>query len=117
MTELPFKHLSSWNFKMFGKEDVAKLAETLSLIKSLCSFSLEFNFDSEYLLTPDDFFLFRNLPVTSVDISALDLKRDNIKNFDEIMKQMKIRDMYSLEEHCSVKKFGPGDIYRTIKKN
>ena len=51
------------------------------------------NFVSDYLLTPEDFELLKNLPVTHVDLHALNLTKDNIKVFRKIMKQMKIRDI------------------------
>ena len=81
------------------------------------------NFVSDYLLTPEDFELLKNLPVTHVDLHALNLTKDNIKVFRKIMKQMKIRDidfeeeLYDDEDFIiGVERFGPGDIYRTIKE-
>ena len=108
------------------------MAKTLSLIKSLYQsynqpyyffgFKLKRNPFSDYLLTPEDFELLKNLPVTSVDLEALDLTKDNIKIFRKTMKQMKIREIDFEEElyqnkefEINIERFGPSDIYRTIK--
>ena len=102
LTDLPLKFLQSYQFKIFGKKDVAKMANTVAQIKSLngnhsqlcfSGFHLKENFNSDYLLTPDDFALLKNLPVTLVDLHALDLTKDNINVFGEIMKQMKIQEI------------------------
>ena len=131
LTDLPFKYLTSYQFKVYGKGDVSKMAKTLALIKSLdgnlsqssCSgFHLKRNFVSDYLLTHEDFELLKNLPVTLVDLHALDLTKDNINVFSEIMKQMKIQEIeYDEDElfgnkdfRIDVERFGPGGVYNTI---
>eukprot|EP00111_Clytia_hemisphaerica_P014367 TCONS_00042297-protein len=132
LTDLPFKYLRSHQFNIYGKRDVQMMVSTISKIKSrqgdhknssfLRGFQLMRNVVSDYLLTPDDFKLLKNLPLTYVDLRALDLKQDNIKDFREIMKQMKILDIkfyYQLfprrkDFRIDVEKFGPGRIYNTI---
>ena len=128
LADLPFKFLKSYQFKIFEKGDVVRMAKTLSLIKSLCGpnskyyrrgFHLIRSYVSDYRLTLEDFELLKNLPVTSVDLEALDLKQDNITDFREIMNEMKIRDIYFYDElfpdfEIYVDDFGPGGIYKTI---
>ena len=131
LTDLPFRYLHSYQFKIFGKVDVLMMVLTISKIKYLqgdhknfyrCKgFQLKRNFVSDYLLTPDDFKLLINLPLTYVDLHALDLTKGNIKEFGEIMKQMKILEIEYDDElfqnedfEIDVEEFGPGGIYKTI---
>ena len=130
LTDLPFKYLSSYQFKIFGRRDVMDMARILSSIKSLyrpykepynrSGLHLQSNMVSDYLFTPEDFALLKNLPLTSVYLNALDLKKDNIKDFRKIMKEMKIREIdYSLDENedfeIDIEEFGPDGVYKTIK--
>ena len=131
LTDLPFKQLKSYQFKIFGKENVSQMAKTVALIKSLhwnpnqCSsrcFHIKQNFLSDYLLTPEDFELLKNLPVTSVNLHALDLTKDNVKDFRDIMKQMKIiqieydrQELESAGFRINVENWGFGGIYKTIR--
>ena len=132
LTHLPFNFLMSHHFKIVGRRDVVGMTKIVSQIKSLrrscfnsdyfSGFHLKRNYVSDYLLTPEDFKSLKNLPVTHVDLHALDLKKENIKNFREIMKLMKIRDieyekeLYEDEDfEIYVEDFGPDGIYSTIK--
>ena len=87
----------------------------------LSGFNLKLNCLSDYLLTPYDFALLKNLPVTQVNLNALDLTQSNIKDFGKSMKQMIIRNIYFDKallhnQHLKVvfDKFGPRVIYKQL---
>ena len=130
MTDLPFRYLKSWNFQLDKKGDATAVAKILSRMKSLRwhhnfysyrGFHLKRNFVTLYQLSVEEFALFKDLPVTSVDIEALALTKDNVKDFREIMNGMKILDLCFLDcdfddEDFEVveEDFGPNGIYKTI---
>uniref|UniRef100_A0A7M5X9I4 F-box domain-containing protein n=1 Tax=Clytia hemisphaerica TaxID=252671 RepID=A0A7M5X9I4_9CNID len=131
LTDLPFRHIKSFQFEIFGSEDVVRMVETLSKIKSLheppikksyfSGFYLYRNYSSDYQYKPKDFSLLKSLPVKSVDLDALDLQRHNIKDFREMMNEMQILEIDDYyfdgkDFKLAVEKFGPAGIYRTIKE-
>uniref|UniRef100_A0A7M5V8S1 F-box domain-containing protein n=1 Tax=Clytia hemisphaerica TaxID=252671 RepID=A0A7M5V8S1_9CNID len=120
LTDLPIKFLISWNFEFHegGIEDIAK---TLSRMKHLTEFYLQQNYHV-FLLSPEELALFKDVPITCLELCVLDLKRDNIDKFQNVMKEMKIKfiewgDYKGPEDfdfEITVKPFGLGGIYKTI---
>ena len=48
------------------------------------------DFDTDYRMTPEDFALFKNLPVKESNLAALDLTPENLIEFRHVMSQMEI---------------------------
>ena len=80
-----------------------------------------FSQGEECKLSPEELALFRNLPVTDLDLSALDLKKDSVEEFSEIIKEMRVKDIVYDEEdfedfEITVENFSdPAGFFRTIK--
>ena len=121
LTDLPFESLFSYNFNM-QEGQIDNAAWILSNIKSMkardAEFQLRPDFVTFYKITPEEFALFQNLPVTLVELWALDLTESNVVEFREIMEKMKIEhiefDKGDFDFEISIKKFGPADRYKTI---
>ena len=76
---------------------------------------------AQYLLSPEDFAYFKNLPIKEIDLGALQLTKENIIKFRQIMMQMEITQIHCYEGNykdedfsVTVKHFGPGGMFRTI---
>ena len=120
LTDLPIKSLISWHFK-FEKGKFEYIARTISEMKHLTKFYLQQNYTS-YVLLPEELALFKKVPITYLDLDVLDLKRENVVEFRDVMKEMKIeciewdddKDPEDIPFEIDVKAFGPGGIYKTI---
>ena len=117
LTDLPVQGLLSWHFRM-SEENIHETVKTLSKMKNLKDFKIYPNNQTNFKLTPKDFELFKHLPVTSVDLDALDLTKDNLSEFRQIMLEMKIEDIdweinYD-DFEITITDFGPRGIYKTI---
>uniref|UniRef100_A0A7M5VDP0 F-box domain-containing protein n=1 Tax=Clytia hemisphaerica TaxID=252671 RepID=A0A7M5VDP0_9CNID len=121
LTDLPIKYLYSSNFE-FEKRHFRDIVNTLSRIKSLIGFGIYNDLDDDKL-TPDELELFKDIPINNLDVDSLDLRKDNVDDFQNIMKGMKITDiempycgyddsLYDIK--LEIKNVGPGGIYRTI---
>ena len=86
-----------------------------------------FRFDEDsrkgFKFSPQEFALFKVLPVNFLHLDTLDLSsEDNIIKFGEIMKEMQIEEIDGDEEYNAeseefellVEKFDPDGIYETI---
>ena len=96
-TDLPFKQLDSWHFST-KENDICSTVKTLSEIKTLSKFKLREDLVTNYKLTPINFALFKHLPGKSVDLSALDLRKNNINEFRQIMLEIKIEDIFIIKD-------------------
>ena len=119
LTDLPFRVLHSWHF-IIDEENIHETVTTLSKIKTLNELKLTTDRVTNYKMTPKDFELFKHLPVKEVDLRALDLTKDNLNEFRQIMQGMKIEYIEFNSEHykdfeITIKGFGPfGSLYSTI---
>ena len=118
MVDLPIIFLESSNL-LFKKGEISKIISTLQKIKTLAEFRL-FG-DNEYKLTPEEFKLFKVLPMTLVQLEALDLTAENIGEFRDIMRSMQLimlewdkRNFQDLDVELSLKTFGPNGSFLTI---
>ena len=115
LVDLPIKKISSLNFE-FKKETIEGIVKTLSSIETLEDFRI---FNSDYKLSVAEFAMFKDLPVVSLYLEALDLKSTNIAEFGKIMRQMEINFLECYDIDCEdldiiIKSHGPGNIFQTI---
>ena len=115
---LPIKYLSTQNFSI----------GTWNHRKSRYDFiKIYFRIDEDsrkgFKFSPQEFALFKVLPVNFLHLDTLDLSsEDNIIKFGEIMKEMQIEEIDGDEEYNAeseefellVEKFDPDGIYETI---
>ena len=73
------------------------------------------------MLSPKELALFKKAPVVYLDLSVLDLKRENVVEFRDVIEEMEIanidwgdKDLEDIPFEINVKDFGPGGIYKTI---
>ena len=119
---LPIPVLATNDFKM-DNEKLAQIANTLSEMKSLSRLIIVCSIYQEAFskLSPEELALFRNLPVTDLDLLALDLKKDNIEEFSEVIKGMRVGNILYDERDfvdfkITIQEIWDGsDIYQTIK--
>ena len=91
LTDLPIKMLVAWHFE-FEKEKFEYIAKSLSQMKHLTEFYLQQNYVI-YVLSPKELALFKKVPIAYLDLSVLDLKRENVVEFRDVMKEMKIKNI------------------------
>ena len=115
-TELPIQQVKT-NFNM-NKENVGDFVKTLSKMKSLQHLHIVWN---GFKLSPEEFALFKDLPVKTINLSALDLTKKKIPKFRQIMNEMKIEKLVSPMSKRTKKSLGiqfrhfrPGGIYWSI---
>ena len=121
MVDLPFKSISTDNFRN-QKDKIGDIVNVLSRIKTLNEIHVKPDLQTNYLLSAEDFALFKNLPVKVVYLDSFDLTNENMVEFRQVMKEMKIEEIIwfpELEEDqrrlvISIQKFGPDGIYKTI---
>ena len=119
LTDIPIKRISTWNF-VIKKDTIKDVAKILSQMKHLEEFDIGTNFDEDYYLSVEDFALFKQLPVNSLYLAALDIRKDNVDDFRQIMREMKIEYIEGFEDLQDEgivvyeQSFGPGDRYVTI---
>ena len=119
LTDIPIKHATTGNF-LIQKETINDVVKILSQMKCLEELVIAPNFDKDYKLTVNDLALFQNLPVKRLHLNALDLKKDNVEDFRQIMRGMKIKYIGGLRKNfgegleISEQRFGPGNRYVTI---
>ena len=123
---LPFTIMSTHHVLLEG-EDLEDVVDTLCQIKTLKWFYIVKGIwlYVQHKLTPDEFVLFKRLPVKLVHIATLDLTRETVPIFRDIMRTMEIEEFQWFEKNddlpddydnlgISEKRFGPDDAYRTI---
>uniref|UniRef100_A0A7M5WHV2 F-box domain-containing protein n=1 Tax=Clytia hemisphaerica TaxID=252671 RepID=A0A7M5WHV2_9CNID len=91
LTDLPFKSIATDNFRV-EEGKVGDIVNILSQIKSLKELKIRPDHHTDYKMSPSDFALFKDLPVTItfLCLEALNLTKENEVEFRQIMKQMKI---------------------------
>ena len=114
---LPIQSITTKVLAM-NKENVSNFVDILSKVKSLEYLHIVSN---GFKLSPEHFKLFDDLPVKKVNLTALDLNRQNVPKFREIMNEMKIEKIISSltkKKRGSLgirfHQFGSGEIYWSI---
>ena len=121
LIDLPIKYITSCHF-LFEKENIREIVNTLSKIETLVDFRFIQNYENKFKLTPEEFELFEDVPLTLVSLEQLDLSTDNLLHFRNIMREnMKIEfiiwnedNFQDVDFEFSIKSFGPGNIYKYI---
>ena len=117
---VPITELDTDAFDISTKDEFEKVVETLSKMKSLRRFVINF---SDYKFLPEDLAKFKGLPVKSIHLEALDLTKENIPEFRRIMLQMNLEKVILFpgegmnkneELGIEVNSHGLGGIYKTI---
>ena len=116
-SNLPFRNIKTHSLNM-SKENVGNFVDTLSKMKSLQHIHIVWN---GFKLSPEEFALFKDLPVKKVNLTALDLTRQNVPKFREIMNEMKIEKIVSSLTKkkkwglgIRFSQFGPSGIYCSV---
>uniref|UniRef100_A0A7M5TV43 F-box domain-containing protein n=1 Tax=Clytia hemisphaerica TaxID=252671 RepID=A0A7M5TV43_9CNID len=114
---LPITNMKTNVFEL-SRENVGDFVDAISKIKTLQHIHMVWNY---YKFTPEDFALFKNLPVKKINLTALDLTKQNVPKFRQIMNEMKIEKFISLLSKkkkwslgIRLRQFGPGGIYWSI---
>ncbi|XP_066932067.1 uncharacterized protein [Clytia hemisphaerica] len=117
LSDLPIRRIRT-NMLIISKENVGNIVDTLSKMKSLQHLHILWN---RFKLTPEEFALFQNLRVKIVNLTALELTKENVPKFRQIMNEMKIE---KINSSLPVKKrnklgirfrqFGPGAMFWSI---
>ena len=105
-------------------DDIPKLFKFADLCRKMKHLK-EFNFHREdhFKLSVDQFALLKDLPVKTLCLETLNLKKDNIVQFRQIMSEMKIewieqfwfeKDWSQYDFEVSIQSFGPNGLYKTI---
>ena len=117
LVKLPIRFITSWNFH-FEKGYIKDIANTLLQIKTLEEFRFITKNENPFKLSPKEFELFKDIPVTMIYLEQLDLTADNLLQFRKIMREkMKLKYIVcygNFDFEVSVKSFGPGNIYKYI---
>ena len=117
--DLPIKNLRIDAFCL-KISSLQEAVDAISKIKALKS--LEIVKYRWYKFTPDDFVLFKHLPVKTVHLAALKLSKQNSPKFRQVMSEMKIEKlagtaMTKQKKHklgIRFRQHGPGGIYWTV---
>ena len=116
---VPITELDIDAFDISTKDEFEKVVKTLSKMKSLRRFVINF---SDYKFLPEDLAKFKGLPVKSIHLGALDLTKENIPEFQRIITQMNLEKIILFpgegmnkneELGIEVKSHGLGGIYKT----
>ncbi|XP_066932024.1 uncharacterized protein [Clytia hemisphaerica] len=108
--DIPIRSIKTNLLKM-NKDNVGDFVDALSKIKTLQHIHMVWN---GFKLTPEDFALFKNLPVKKIRFFALDLTRENVPKFRQIMSEMKIERLGAMTNEkkktlgIRFHQFGPG---------
>ena len=99
LVDLPIQRIGTQNFRL-EEGNIEKAVQILSRMESLIELRIQPVFQRPYRLSPKEFLLFRNLPVTYVHLGALDLDltKENVLKFRAIMKVMEIEEIGGFPE-------------------
>ena len=120
--DLPVLKITTKQFRL-EKGKIDEVAKTLSKIKSLRSFEITTNELNEYKFTPEEFALFKDLPVKKVHLEALELTKQNVRKFRQLMNKMKIEEIVETMTMAffqnkklgiRLRKHGPGGMYWSV---
>ena len=118
MVILPIETISS-SLLDIENGKVHEVVRAISKVKSLKRVEVCEHW-TEHPLSPEEFALFKDLPVKKVELEALDLKTEgNMLVFRKIMLQMKIEEIIThcvsnCVKHIRIIDHGPGGIYKTL---
>ena len=82
--DLPIICITANEFK-FVKEKLPQIIDTLTQIKTLKAIQLNSSEWGDYKLSAEDFSLFKHLPVTFVGDNVLDISKETVPFFREII--------------------------------
>ena len=91
LTDLPIKSIFSNDFEL-GRDTIDQVIDTLDQIESLNEVVIWLPIWNDYLLSPEDLLKFKDQPLSDIDPEALDITKENIPEFREVIKELGIRD-------------------------
>ncbi|XP_066934932.1 uncharacterized protein [Clytia hemisphaerica] len=123
LVDLPIKSMST-SFFVREEGKIGDIVDTLLRMKSLNQVTISEAYETDHMLSPEELILFKELPVKEVFLEALNLTPQNIPEFRQVLKQMKIAKIHwitgyfeTLGFEVSVEEFideSNGLIYKTI---
>ena len=91
LTDLPIDTVSTNDLKM-EKGKIGEIVDTISRMKSLKNLDIKSSWITGYKLSPEELSLFKGFPIRDIDEDALDLKKENVEEFRQIL--LELKDVY-----------------------